>query len=247
MLDMSKYKVKAPKRLPVIFLIDVSGSMGEVIDETGMRSTGRTCFVDGKLYNIVEGGVTRINVVNKCCSEMIQDFAHTENLETEIDTAIITFGKQVLLHQSLQSASSIQWTDMDSDGDTPLGEAIDMAKNMIEDKSIIPSRSYRPVVILVSDGRPDENSHWESSLHKFLSEGRSAKCDRIALGIGDDADKDVLGKFIEGTGRSVFSASDSKKIIDFFKFVTMTVTQQATTIVPKKEQGAIADDKNTDF
>lgn len=232
MFDPSKFTVPKAKPLPVIFLIDISGSMGEIIDETGMQETGETVYDDGKLYRIVTGGVSRIQLVNECCQKMITSFSSSEKLETEIDVAIITFGAETKIHQKLQPASSIQWTDMEASGETPLGQALSIAKNMIEDRDQVPGRACRPAVILISDGRPD--SGWENPLAQFISEGRSSKCDRMAMGIGDDADMDVLGKFTEGTGHQVFSAGDADKIQEFFKFVTMSVTTRSLSKNPNQ-------------
>ena len=230
MFDPKKFTFNKPKPLPVIFLIDISGSMGEVIDETGMRETGETIYDDGKLYRLVTGGVSRIQLVNDCCKKIIKSFSDLEKLETEIDVAIITFGTETKVHQKLQPASAVQWIDMPSSGETPLGDALVMAKNMIEDRAQIPGRSYRPIVILISDGRPD--SGWESPLRKFISEGRSSKCDRMAMGIGNDADISVLSNFIEGTTHNVFSANDADKIQEFFNFVTMSVTTRSLSKNP---------------
>lgn len=230
MFDASKFTVPKAKPLPVIFLIDISGSMGEIIDETGMQETGETVYDDGKLYRIVTGGISRIQLVNECCKKMINSFSSSEKLETEIDIAIITFGAETKIHQKLQPASKIQWTDMEASGETPLGQALTIAKNMIEDRNQVPGRAYRPAVILISDGRPDAG--WESPLSQFISEGRSSKCDRMAMGIGEDADLSVLSKFTEGTGHQVFSADDADKIQEFFKFVTMSVTTRSLSKNP---------------
>lgn len=230
MFDPSKFTIPKAKPLPVIFLIDISGSMGEVIDETGMQETGETVYDDGKLYRLVTGGVSRIQLVNDCCKKMITSFSASEKLETEIDVAIITFGAETKIHQKLQPASSIQWTDMEASGETPLGQALIIAKNMIEDRNQVPGRAYRPAVILISDGRPDFG--WENPLADFIGNGRSAKCDRMAMAIGDDADINVLSKFIEGTGHQVFSADDADKIQDFFNFVTMSVTTRSLSKNP---------------
>jgi uncharacterized protein YegL len=118
---------------------------------------------------------------------------------------------------------------------TPLGTALQMAKAMIEDKDIVPSRAYRPTVVLVSDGGP--NDAWEKPLNEFISDGRSEKCDRMAMAIGAGADETVLGKFIEGTPNRLFYAENAKQLRDFFKFVTMSVTirtkSQTPNIVPE--------------
>ena len=231
MFDPSKFTVSKPKPLPVIFLIDVSGSMGEIIDETDMRETGQTVFVDGRVWNLVEGGISRIQLCNKCCAKMLESFSDSERNNIEIDVAIITFGSTVQIHTPLTSASEIVWQELQqTDGDTPLGEALKIAKNMIENKSIVPSRAYRPAVILVTDGRPNDN--WEEALNLFVSEGRSSKCDRIALGIGRDFDESVLSKFIEGTNRTIFKADEAEQIQEFFKYVTMSVTTRSLSKNP---------------
>ena len=235
MFDASKFTVKKAKPLPVVFLIDVSGSMGEIIDETGVQETGETFFDDGKLYRLARGGVSRIQLVNECCEKMISSFAASEKLEAEIDVAIITFGEKVIVHHGLMPASSITWKNMEPAGDTPLGQALQTAKAMIEDRNQVPGRAYRPAVILISDGCPDPG--WEQPMKDFISNGRSAKCDRMAMGIGDDAVlSSVLQQFIEGTNRNVFTANDADKIQDFFKFVTMSVTTRSLSRNPNMIQ-----------
>jgi len=205
--DPSKFTAPKAKPLPVILLLDVSGSMsGE-----------------------------KIRNLNDAVRDMLNVFGDTENGETEIWVAIITFGAQVKLHQPLASASAIQWQDLSADGMTPLGTALQMAKAMIEDKDVVPSRAYRPTVVLVSDGGP--NDAWEKPLNAFISDGRSAKCDRMAMAIGADADEAVLEKFIEGAPNRLFYAENAKQLRDFFKFVTMSVTirtkSQTPNIVPE--------------
>ena len=200
--DPSKFTAPKAKPLPVILLLDVSGSMS-----------------GDKIRNL-----------NDAVRDMLHTFSDTENSETEIHVAIITFGAQVNLHQSLGSASTIKWQDLSADGMTPLGTALQMAKAMIEDKDVVPSRAYRPTVVLVSDGGP--NDSWEKPLNAFISDGRSAKCDRLAMAIGADADEAVLGKFIEGTSNQLFYAENAKQLRDFFKFVTMSVTIRTKSQTP---------------
>lgn len=206
--DPSKFTAPKAKILPVILLLDVSGSMsGE------------------KILNL-----------NDAVRDMLNTFSDTESSEIEIHVAIINFGAQVKLHQPLVSASAVQWQELSASGSTPLGTALEMAKAMIEDKDVLPSsRIYRPTVVLVSDGQPD--SGWEKPLNNFISDGRSGKCDRIAMAIGADVDKEVLGKFFEGTTHPLLYAEDAKKIRDCFKYITMSVTtrtkSQTPNIVPE--------------
>lgn len=192
--DPSAFTAPTAKPLPVILLLDVSGSMK-----------------GSKIQNL-----------NDAVRSMLGTFRDTENGETEIHVAIITFGAEVKLHQPLASVSDATWTDLSASGGTPLGTALKMAKAMIEDKNTVPSRAYRPTVVLVSDGRPGDS--WNEALADFIKDGRSSKCDRMAMAIGADADESVLGKFIEGTSSRLFYAENAKQLRDFFRFVAMSVT-----------------------
>ena len=201
------YTVPNAKPLPVILLLDVSGSM--------------------------QG--PKVQNLNEAVRDMLEEFRDTENSEVEIHVAIITFGAEVRLHQALASAGDIRWQDLTASGGTPLGTAFKMAKAMIEDKNVVPTRAYRPTVVLVSDGRPGDS--WEQPLSDFINCGRSSKCDRMVMAIGADADEGVLGKFIEGTKNSLFYAENAKQLRNFFNFVTMSVTirtkSQTPNVVPE--------------
>jgi len=229
--DPSKFTASKAKPLPVMLVLDVSGSMNEVIGGNFKR-TGQTVFEDGQEWDVVEGGETRLQILNQAVKDMITALSREEAMEHEFLVSAITFGELVKTHLSPTRASDVKWTDLEAAGETPLGEAISRAKAMIEDKSTTPSRAYRPVVVLVSDGRPTDE--WNNQLAAFVSDGRSTKCDRMALAIGTGADEKMLGQFIQGTQNSVFHASDAEKIHEFFQRVTMSVTIRSTSKDPNQ-------------
>jgi uncharacterized protein YegL len=197
--DPTEFTTPTAKPLPVVLLLDISGSMK-----------------GAKIQNL-----------NDAVKNMLDTFRQMENGETEIHVAIITFGDEVKLHQSIASVSSIAWHDLLASGGTPLGTACKMAKAMIEDRSIFPSRAYRPTVVLVSDGQPTDD--WEQPMKSFITDGRSSKCFRMAMAIGADADESVLGKFTEGTTNPLFYAENAGQLHEFFKLVTMSITVRSVS------------------
>lgn len=206
----ANFTVEKAKPLPLVLLLDVSSSMyGE-----------------------------KIHFLNTAVKEMIQDFASAEKNEIEILVSIITFGAEVELHTPYTSAKDIEFQELEASGMTPMGTAFAMTKAMIEDKEVTPSRAFRPTLVLVSDGEP--NDSWEQPLHQLVTKGRSQKCDRMAMAIGTEASNSVLNQFISGTENKVFTAQDAKQIQEFFKFVTMSVTTRVTSqnanLVPKPEE-----------
>ena len=206
--DPTKYTTTKAKPLPVVLLLDVSSSM---------RGGGEQ---------------SKIAELEKAVREMIKDFAHEEQLETEIQLAVITFGNEVKLALPYTNASKVELNNLEANGLTPMGTALKMAKDMIEDKEVTPGRAYKPLVILCSDGEP--NDAWEQPMQDFIANGRSSKCDRMAMAIGSDANEDVLKRFIAGTDNPLFYAKDAASLHKFFKFVTMSVTSRSRSQSPNQ-------------
>lgn len=200
--DPSKYTVAKAKSLPVVLLLDTSSSMN------------------------AGGEQSKIAELDSAVRDMIKDFAHEEQLETEIQVSVITFGYDgVKLALPYTNASKVEMKKLEAQGNTPMGTALRMAKDMIEDKETTPSRAYRPLVILCSDGAP--NDDWKAPMDNFIKDGRSSKCDRMAMAIGSDANEAVLKRFIEGTENPLFYAKDASSMHKFFKFVTMSVATRS--------------------
>jgi len=201
---LKEFTSSAARPLPVIILADISGSMA----------------AEGK-----------IDALNQSVREMLSTFASTDDLRAEIHVAIVTFGGVAHLHTPLQPASAVDWRDMMADGGTPMGQAMTLAADLIDDKDKIPGRAYRPTVVLISDGQPTDS--WQSGLDR-MTKGRAQKADRLALAIGGDADTDMLRRFLNDEKKQVFVAADARRIRDFFQFVTMSVTSRSRSANPNE-------------
>ncbi|WP_129727902.1 vWA domain-containing protein [Ectobacillus funiculus] len=195
---------QAVRPLPVILLLDTSGSMyGEKID-----------------------------ALNLAVKKMIESFGKEDSTISEIYTAIITFGGRVNLHTDITPSRLIQFENLDANGMTPMGGALKLCAELINDKERWPKRSFRPTVVLVSDGEP--NDDYKEILTKFVTEGRTAQCDRWALAIGNDADHSLLEKFLTGQEKRVMEASDAAGIAKFFATVTNTTKMRSKEKDPNK-------------
>ena len=188
--------IAQPKRvLPLILLADTSSSMREWMGE-----------------------------LNTAIRDMLGTLKEQESLKAEIHISFITFGNGgASLHTTLTPVSNIEFNNFTEGGMTPLGGALRIAKEIVENREIIPSKSYAPIILLLSDGGPNDDG-WEDEMHRFINDGRSKKCMRMSLGIGRDYDYDVLKSF--SSSGEVYEAKDSTNIIDFFKFMTMTIKEK---------------------
>ena len=89
--------------------------------------------------------------------------------------------------------ADFKWTDLQTEGVTDLGRALAMVAEQLR----IPPMSDRalpPVLVLISDGQPTDD--FNQGLQTLLNEPWGKKAVRIAIAIGEDADTEVLQKFI---------------------------------------------------
>jgi len=164
----------------------------------------------------------KVDSLNDAIKEMLESFKSENSTQAEIHLSVITFGKDgAKIHQPLLPVANLQWTRMTADGGTPMGAALDAATAMIED---------RPTIILVSDGQPTDE--WKAPLKRLLGSERASKAARFAMGIGDDADEVMLSAFLATPEARVHRAHEAKQIRQFFRWVTMSVTQRSRSANP---------------
>lgn len=202
-MELEKYITNTGRPLPVFLLLDVSGSMSG----------------------------TKIDTLNQCVKEMIKDFQNERMSEVTLKLCVITFGGSgAQIHTPLSLLKDVEFTDLTASGNTPMGAALTLASNIINDKEQVSGKGYRPIVVLVSDGYP--NDSWESPLEEFVNGKRTSKCEKWALRIGDGYDGNMLQKFLGNTDKKVFDASVAKEITKFFKFVTLSTIARSKSVDP---------------
>lgn len=184
--------------LPVVLLVDTSGSMAE----------------HGK-----------IECLNLAIRDMISSLCDLSRNDVEVGVAVITFGgSDASVHLQLTSASVVDWVDLVATGATPLGATFALLAKILEIPSFVPNTSYAPTIILTSDGLPTDE--YEVPLKQFLASDRGQDAVRIAVRIGPDADQSVLESFT-GTKSAVFSAADAAVIERLFRHLTDVVRSRA--------------------
>ena len=176
-MGLNSYVAREPRALPIFILADTSGSMrGE-----------------------------KINELNLALREMLTALNDVDDIRGKFQLCVIGFGGDVNVLQPLADIDGLQLPELNAAGNTPMGEAFDTVREMIEDRNVVSSRAYAPTIVLISDGIPTdcseeiyhskEYSKWEP-LNNLHSAERSSKSQRLALGIGADADFGMLKEFI---------------------------------------------------
>lgn len=204
MPTLNDFVMQKPRPLPVIVAVDRSGSMG----------------ADGK--------IDALNIALRDFINSIKD----EDTAVDLQIALFSFGgNEALCELPLTSVNSIDADaySFTAQGRTPMGQAFYLIKEMIEDKSIVPSRAYKPTIVLLTDGMPTDD--YEKVMDYLINDGRSSKAFRIAMAIGADADRNMLSRFVSSPELLV-SGENARDIKKFFRFVTMSVTSRMKSQTP---------------
>lgn len=217
--SLNDFLIQKPRPLPVIVAVDRSGSMG----------------TNGK-----------IDALNIALKDFINSIKDEDNNKAEIHISLFSFGgESATCDISLTPISKVNIPSYQAQGRTPMGGAFTMLKELIEDKVQIPSRSYKPTIVLLTDGIPTDD--FLSPMNDLINDGRSSKAFRIAMAIGDDADHSMLSKFVSSPEYLVLGES-ARDIRKFFRFVTMSVTQRMKSQTPDMKQiPQMPDDETLDF
>jgi uncharacterized protein YegL len=217
--SLNDFLIQKPRPLPVIIAIDRSGSMSE----------------NGK-----------IDALNIALKDFIDSIKDEDSNKAEIHIALYSFGgDSASCDMPLTSISQVNAPSYQAQGKTPMGGAFSLLKELIEDKSLIPSRSYKPTIVLLTDGLPTDE--WQKPMSELINDGRSSKAFRIAMAIGDDADKNMLSKFVS-TPDYLVTGENARDIRKFFRFVTMSVTQRMKSQTPDMQQvPQMPEDDTLDF
>jgi len=205
MNDYNEFTFQTPRTLPIIMLLDTSGSMIE----------------DGKIDELT-------NSVN----EMVNKMKKIDDPKVSVSLSIFTFGGTPKKILNLTPIKNVPCLSFEATGNTLLGGCLKLAKEMVENKEIITSRTYRPMVLLVSDGMP--NDDWAPAFIDFKTNGRSSKCYCLSMGIGKDlpqASIDILQKF-SSANEPVFVAKKAKDVHKFFGLVSTSVANRTMSQNP---------------
>ena len=189
----------ARKVLPIIYVIDTSGSMsGE-----------------------------KIASVNEAMHETIEVLKEVsdKNPDAQVKIAALSFSsgaEWVTNKNGLEDMEDFFWNDIQAGGVTDLGAALDeLDKKLSRNAFLVSDTGFCiPVIIFMSDGAPTDD--WERSLTKIKDGNKWYKnATKIAIAVGEDADKDVLAKVV-GNIEAVITVTDVELLKKLIKVASVT-------------------------
>jgi uncharacterized protein YegL len=179
-------------RCPCVLLLDVSGSMGEVVANAG-QDTGQTVQQDGKTYRVVSGGTTRIDLLNEGLRAYHADLMGDSLAAQRVEVSVIAFGGSVQTVVPFVTAHEFTPPTLEANGETPMGEAILRAIEAITERKGRYKQNglhyYRPWIFLVTDGEPTDD--WRPAAAKVREGEKNKAFAFFAVGV-EGANCDVL-------------------------------------------------------
>jgi uncharacterized protein YegL len=162
-------------RCPCVLLVDVSGSMAEVVGEPG-QDLGYTVQQDGQTYRAVSGGVTKLDKVNEGLRAYQADLMADSLAAQRVEVSVITFGGTVQTATPFVTAHEFNPPALVANGETPMGAAILRAIDAVAERKRLYKQNglhyYRPWIFMITDGLPTDS--WQEAAEK-VREGEKNK------------------------------------------------------------------------
>jgi uncharacterized protein YegL len=187
---------------------------------------------------------SKINILNLAIKDAIPHMQRVANDNPYADVLVraiqFSSGAQWRIAHPTQVAL-FTWTDLTADGVTDMGRAL----TMVADQLKIPpmtERALPPVLVLVSDGQPTDD--FNAGLRALMEQPWGKKAVRIAIAIGDDADIEVLQKFIGNPEIKPLLANSPELLVRYIKWVSTAVLASATAPPSQRAPGGAAPSSN---
>lgn len=192
------------KLLPIIYVLDTSGSM------SGDR-------------------ISSVNEAMKETVDVLKDVSK-KNPTAELKIGVLKFasGAEWVTKNAgepgLVFMEDFFWNDLSAGGLTDLGSALNELNDKLSRKQFLDSDVgfKAPVLIFMSDGGPTDD--WEKAFDKVKNENKWFKVStKIAIAV-DDADASVLTKIADGNAEAVIKVDDNEKLKKLIRVVSVTAS-----------------------
>ena len=177
------------------FLIDTSGSMYEIV-AGDIQPTGQTVQQDGKTYNQVTGGITKLDVV----MESLRNLVNSGRLEKNDRISLIQFDDKASTLIGLTPATEVSQLEnaiaklKDFSGGTCMGRGMTQALSLLANEGMTSRRA-----LIFTDGETFDDMECRELAEEFAKTGIPI----TALGVGD-YNEDLLINLSDNTGGNLY-------------------------------------------
>lgn len=128
------------------------------------------------------------------------------------------------------------WDDLEAGGYTDLGAALtELAAQLTSPP--MEERAVPPAIILVSDGLPTDD--WRGGLDRLVAQPWGQRSIRMAIGIGRDADQEVLRAFSGRPDSAPLNASNPEQLVRLIRWASTHAGRVASTLAPDRQDAPV--------
>ena len=162
-----------------------------------------------------------IRALNAGVHAFIEALKDDEMASFSVELSVITAGGQVVEELPFTTACNITgFRSLSASGNTPLGEAVELALKRLEERKAQYKRSgvayYQPWLVLISDGAPTDS--WQAAAQKAMALSQSKRLVVLPVGV-QGADLNILGQFSSRGAKTL----DGLKFRELFEWLSASM------------------------
>jgi len=167
----------------------------------------------------------KMGELNTAMDELIPEIRKIGEADTDVKIAVLTFSSGCAwMYSEPISVEDFTWTPLKANGVTDMGEAFTELASKLSRSSFLssPSMSFAPVIFLLTDGFPTDD--YKAGLKYLEANSWYKYALKVALGIGEEANDDMLAEFT-GSRETVVHAYSGMQLAQLIKKVAVTSSQ----------------------
>lgn len=185
-------------RVPICLCLDLSGSM-YTVEGGDYKQTGRTEKIDGKVYNIVEGGTTRLDELQKGIDKFFSAIKDDEMAIDAAEIAIVGFNDDAEKLLDFNHIEKQVVPTLEAHGETSLGKGVNIALKLLEERKQLYKDNgiqyWQPWLVIMTDGdNTGSSEELNTAINKISQLVNAGKLVVFAISIGKEANSETLAK-----------------------------------------------------
>jgi uncharacterized protein YegL len=171
----------------------------------------------------------KIQALNHAIREVIPAMQRVaaENVNADVLVRAVKFSDGAQWHIGQPTKiDEFKWQDLQAQGMTDMGAALKLVAEQLTMPPMT-ERGLPPVLVLISDGQP--NDDFADSLKTLMQLPWGKKAVRVGIAIGDDADLEVLEQFIGNPAVPPLHAHNAEQLVNYIHLVSTAVLKAASS------------------
>ncbi|HEX8826195.1 MAG TPA: VWA domain-containing protein [Archangium sp.] len=171
---------------------------------------------------------SKIQTLNSAIKEALPHMREVSlaNPNAQVLVRAVRFATGAQWHVSQPTkVEDFQWQDLSADGSTDMGKAMVLVADALKTPPMT-ERALPPVLVLLSDGEPTDD--FASGLKVLMEQPWGKKAVRLAIAIGEEANREVLERFMAHPELKPLQANTPEMLVKYIRWASTAVLQAAS-------------------